>query len=225
MRRAPSSALLACIVLVIAGGAIAGGALQTIDATLHGATVQAPPSPSEGWERPATAVGGSLPRSDPAPMRGNLLFDPEHLQAARHALETMPDLSGQRLTVFHSIHFHDDGRISLDLVDPWQPGCVNTYRYANGEWHKGERVDPHRFAPTITLRRSSTALANIDFDAVPRVAQALQQQRAAWMRTPSDVDHVQVVVKKGGRLQWLPDEVTGDRGSARLSFDSNGNLQ
>jgi hypothetical protein len=31
-----------------------------------------------------------------------------------------------------------------------------------------------------------------------------------------------VIVRKGGKLAWLPDEVAGDRQSARLQFDAQG---
>lgn len=229
MKRAPSTTqVFALLVLALAGVASAAGLLQSIDTTLRStaSTDHAPAPQGNGWEHPAAstmigadALHGTAHRPD------NLLFDRDHLLAARQALEALPGLAGYRLTVFRSIDFHADGRITLDLVDPLQAGRVDSYHYAGGQWRKGAPVNPQQFAPTISLRRSSTALANIDFDAVPRVAQALQQQRTAWMRTPSDVDHVQVVVHKGGRLQWLPDEVTGDRGSARLSFDGNGNLQ
>ena len=49
-----------------------------------------------------------------------------------------------------------------------------------------------------------------------------QAQRNALMATPGDVGHVYVIVRKGGKLAWLPDEVAGDRQSARLSFDAQG---
>ncbi|MEG0184980.1 MAG: hypothetical protein RR704_16205 [Stenotrophomonas sp.] len=234
MKRPVSTPLVfAGVVLALAGVATAGGALQTVNATLRGAvsTVPADATPQHPWEQPLRTVAITTPRAAAEPMhlpgraRPNLLFDAERLQAARQALEAMPGLAGERLVVFHSIHFHDDGRIDIDLVDPRQPGHVDGYHYQRGQWRKGEAVNPQQFAPTITLRRSSTALANIDFDAVPRVAQALQEQRNALMRTPAEVGHVYVVVRKGGRLVWLPDEVAGDRQTVRLYYDARGNLQ
>ena len=137
----------------------------------------------------------------------------------------MPALSGHRLTVFHSIHFYDDGRINLDLVDPQQPTHVGSYHFERGQWRKGNPVNPQQFAPTISLQRSSTSLASIDFEAVPRVAQALQEQRNALQNPASEVGHVYVIVRKGGKLVWLPDEVAGDRESVRLQFDAQGNAR
>jgi hypothetical protein len=57
------------------------------------------------------------------------------------------------------------------------------------------------------------------------VAQALQAQRNALMGTPHEVGHVYVIVRKGGKLVWLPDEVAGDRESVRLQFDAQGTLR
>jgi len=34
-----------------------------------------------------------------------------------------------------------------------------------------------------------------------------------------------VVIRKGGKLVWLPDEVAGDRQTVRLRYDARGNLQ
>ncbi len=51
----------------------------------------------------------------------------------------MPALAGHRLTVFHSIHFYDDGRINLDLVDPQQPGHVDSYHFERGQWRRAIR--------------------------------------------------------------------------------------
>ncbi|AEM50447.1 hypothetical protein [Stenotrophomonas maltophilia] len=234
MKQPPSTRLVFSVVLLVLGGvAIAGGALQTLGETL-GHSVQAdrlPPfvSSQPPREQPASLAPGVTvaagPQPAPIPARSNRLFDADHLLAARQALEELPALAGHRLTVFHSIHFYDDGRINLDLVDPQHPSRVDSYHFERGQWRRGDPVDPQRFAPTITLRRSSTALANIDFEAVPRVAQALQAQRNALMGTPGEVGHVYVIVRKGGTLVWLPDEVAGDRQSARLSFDAQGALR
>ncbi len=230
MKRPPSTPVVfSAVLLVLAGAAVAGGALQTIGETL-GHSVQAdrataPITMPPSRERPASLAPIPEPRSMPVPERSNRLFDADYLLAARQALEQMPALSGHRLTVFHSIHFYDDGRINLDLVDPQQPTHVDSYHFERGQWRKGNPVNPQQFAPTISLQRSSTSLASIDFEAVPRVAQALQEQRNALQNPASEVGHVYVIVRKGGKLVWLPDEMAGDRESVRLQFDAQGNAR
>lgn len=227
MKRPPSTRrVFSLVLLVLAGVAVAGGALGTIAETLgHPLQPDRPPRPSES--QPPREQADSLATApglqpDPMPHRSNRLFDSEYLLGARQALEQLPALSGHRLTVFHSIHFYDDGRINLDLVDPQQPDHVDSYHFERGQWRKGNPVNPQQFAPTISLHRSSTPLANIDFDAVPRVAKALQEQRNALQNPASEVGHVYVIVRKAGKLAWLPDEVAGDRESARLQFDAQG---
>ncbi len=111
--------------------AVAGGALQTLGETL-GHSVQAdsasaPIAMPPARERPASLAPMTEPRLPPVPERNNRLFDADYLLAARQALEQMPALAGHRLTIFHSIHFYDDGRINLDLVDPQQPSRVDSY--------------------------------------------------------------------------------------------------
>ena len=231
MKRPPSTrGVFTLVLLVLAGAALSGGALRTISETL-GHSVEPdrqPPFVSQqaSREQPVSHPVGSTTEAEPQPAeipeRRNHLFDAAYLLAARQALEQLPALAGHRLTVFHSIHFYDDGRINLDLVDPQQPAHVDSYHFEHGQWRKGDPVNPQRFGPSITLHRSSTALANVDFEAVSRVAQALQAQRNALMDTPGEVGHVYVIVRKGGTLVWLPDEVAGDRQSVRLSFDAQG---
>ncbi len=230
MKQPPSTRLLfSLVLLVLAGVAVAGGAMQTIGETL-GHSVQrdrlpAPIGTQPSREKPASLAPIPDPRPAPIPERNNHLFDADYLQAARQALEQQPGLAGRRLTVFHSIHFYDDGRINLDLVDPQQPTHVDSYHFERGQWRKGNPVNPQQFAPTISLQRSSTPLANVDFDAVPRVAKALQEQRNALQNPASEVGHVYVIVRKAGKLVWLPDEVAGDRESVRLQFDAQGNAR
>lgn len=230
MKQPPSTRLLfSLVLLVLAGVAVAGGAMQTIGETLgHSAQRDRLPAPigtQPSREKPASLAPIPDPRPAPIPERNNHLFDADYLQAARQALEQLPGLAGQRLTVFHSIHFYDDGRINLDLVDPQQPTHVDSYHFERGQWRKGNPVNPQQFAPTISLQRSSTPLASIDFDAVPRVARALQEQRNALQNPASEVGHVYVIVRKAGKLVWLPDEVAGDRESVRLQFDAQGTLR
>ena len=151
MKRPVSTPLVfAGVVLALAGVATAGGALQTVDATLRGAisTTPADTTQQHPWEQPLRTAAIATPRAAFEPMRvpgrarPNLLLDSERLQAARQALEAMPGLAGERLVVFHSIHFHDDGRIDIDLVDPQQPGHVDGYHYQRGQWRKGDAVNP-----------------------------------------------------------------------------------
>ena len=230
MKQPPSTrAVFLVLLLVLAGVAVAGGALQTISETLgHPVQSDRVPAPATAPpQREKTASLAPVPEPHPIaiPERNNRLFDADYLLAARQALEQLPALAGQRLTVFHSIHFYDDGRINLDLVDPQQPAHVDSYYFERGQWRKGNPVNPQQFAPTISLQRSSTPLASIDFEAVPRVAQALQEQRNALQNPASEVGHVYVIVRKGGKLVWLPDEVAGDRDSVRLQFDAQGALR
>jgi len=230
MKQPPSTRLVfSLVLLVLAGAAVAGGGLQTISETL-GYSVQSDRLPAAAIaqplrEKPAALAPFPEPQQIAIPERSNRLFDADYLQAARQALEQLPALAGQRLTVFHSIHFYDDGRINLDLVDPQQPIHVDSYHFERGKWRKGNPVNPQQFAPTISLQRSSVPLANIDFDAVPRVAQALQEKRNALQNPASEVGHVYVVVRKAGKLVWMPDEIAGDRESVRLQFDAQGALR
>lgn len=227
MKQPPSTRrVFSLVLLVLAGAAVAGGALGTIGETLRPSVPPPRAADPRASQPPRERATSLAPAPGPQPTlvsdRSNRLFDAQYLQGARQALEQLPALSGHRLTVFHSIHFHDDGRINLDLVDPQQPDHVDSYHFERGQWRKGNPVNPQQFAPTISLQRSSTPLANIDFDAVPRVARALQEQRNALQHPASEVSHVYVIVRKAGKLVWLPDEVAGDRESARLQFDAQG---
>ncbi len=81
--------VFSAVLLVLAGAAVAGGALQTIGETL-GHSVQAdrataPITMPPSRERPASLAPIPEPRSMPVPERSNRLFDADHLlAAARH---------------------------------------------------------------------------------------------------------------------------------------------
>lgn len=220
-----------CVALVISGVALAGGAWPTVMQTLQaGPTLALDPRLSrrpQQLQMPSTAPAPETPaaiRNEPIPApRDNLLFNRERLLAAKVALETLPGLAGYPLRVFDSINFYDDGRINLELVDPHNPAYVDAYHFSKGSWIKGKPVNPRQMGQLITLSSNSAALRDIDFEAVARVAAALKEQREALMREPEIVEHVYLVISKGNRLRWLPEDVSGDREAARIDFDAQGN--
>lgn len=236
MKTPSTPQLFAIVLLVLAGLAIGGGAWRTVVQTLEAGpriasateaparpqqlqtSIAQPPRPSDDG-----ATETQPPSALPPEPRGNLLFDRERLLAAKAALQALPDFEARELHVFHSIHFYNDGRINTQLVDPGQPTYVDEYHFKDGAWQKGEPVNPQRMSPLITLQSNSAPLGKIDFEAVLRVATALQEQHDALMREPKEVDHVYLLIAKGGRLRWLPDDVAGDRETVSIRFDAHGN--
>ena len=125
MKQPPSTRLVFSVVLlVLAGVAVAGGALQTLGETL-GHSVQAnsasaPIAMPPARERPASLAPMTEPRLPPVPERNNRLFDADYLLAARQALEQMPALAGHRLVnlrfAIADIRREADGRTYHALV-------------------------------------------------------------------------------------------------------------
>ncbi|MDV0439545.1 hypothetical protein [Xanthomonas sacchari] len=223
--------VFAGVVLLLGGVAFAGGAWDTIRATLQagsrlqaagpGATLQSPSTPqSLAAPTPAARAADTEPAPTPAP-RGNLLFDPQRLRAARQALADLPDLQGHDLRVFHAVHFYDD-RIGLELLDPAQPDHVDEYSFHDATWHKDAPVNPRMFGPFLKPATDTAALQDIDFEGAYRVATALQEQGQALQAEPKKVDHVYVLVGRRGRLRWMPDGVEGDRVTVGIDFDAQG---
>jgi len=240
MKTPSTPQLFTIVLLVLTGLAFAGGAWQTIVQTLEAGPRMATATDAPARPRPLQTpiaqhprpsddeAAATQPPSAPTPAlppepRGNLLFDRERLLAAKAALQALPGLEAGDLRVFHSIHFYDDGRINIQLVDPGQPTYVDEYHFKDDAWQKGEPVNPQRMSPLITVQANSAPLDRINFEAVQRVAVALQEQRDALMREPKQVDHVYLIVSKGGRLRWLPDDVAGDRETVSIGFDAQGN--
>ncbi|AWH20774.1 MULTISPECIES: hypothetical protein [Stenotrophomonas] len=229
MNRPPSTpGIFALVVLALVAGAAACGGLQTLRETVAGYALMHAPATPQRYDaaalEPLSALAAPAAEPEPIAPPSNLVRDSARLQAARDALQAMPGLSGKPLTVFRSINVYGDGRINLELVDPDVPSHVDSYHFQHGYWRKGDPVNPQRMAPTYTLRNSSAPLQDIDFTAVARVAQALQEQRNVLMRQPGEVDYVYLIIRKGARLSWRPDEVDGDRETVRLHFDAGGNL-
>ncbi|MDY4338657.1 hypothetical protein SLW56_02535 [Xanthomonas sp. LF07-6] len=225
MKTPPTPVVFAGVVLLLGGLAFAGGAWDTVRATLQaagpGAALQAPSKPqSLAVPTPTARAADTAPAPTPAP-RGNLLFDPQRLRAARQALADLPALQGHDLRVFHAVHFYDD-RIGLELLDPAQPDHVDEYSFHDEAWHKDAPVNPRMFGPFLKPATDTAALQDIDFEGAYRVATALQEQGEALQAEPKKVDHVYVLVGRRGRLRWMPDGVEGDRVSVGIEFDAQG---
>ncbi|KAB7779962.1 hypothetical protein [Xanthomonas sp. LMG 12460] len=227
MKTPPTPVVFAGVVLLLGGLAFAGGAWDTIRATLQAgprlsaADLQSPSKPqSLAAPTPTAHAADTEPAPTPA-SRGNLLFDPQRLRAARQALADLPDLQGHDLRVFHAVHFYDN-RIGLELLDPAQPDHVDEYSFHDEAWHKDAPVNPRMFGPFLKPATDTAALQDIDFEGAYRVATALQEQGQALQAEPKKVDHVYVLVGRRGRLRWMPDGVEGDRVSVDIEFDAQG---
>lgn len=230
MKTPPTPVVFAGVVLLLGGIAFAGGAWDTIRATLQAgsrlqatdpaAALRAPSKPQSLAASPAAPAADTEPEPTPAP-RGNLLFYPERLRAARQALADLPALQGHALRVFHAVHFYDN-RIGLELLDPAQPDHVDEYSFHDEVWHKDAPVNPRMFGPFLKPATDTAALQDIDFEGAYRVATALKEQGEALQATPDKVDHVYVLVGRRGRLRWMPDGVQGDRVTVGIDFDAQG---
>lgn len=232
MKTPPTPPVFAGVVLLLSGLAFAGGAWDTIRATLQAgsrlqaaapaAAMQAPSTPQSlaAVPPPTAPAADTEPEPTPAP-RGNLLFDPQRLRAARQALAGLPALQGHELRVFHAVHFYDN-RIGLELLDPAQPDHVDEYSFHDETWHKDAPVNPRMFGPFLKPANDTAALQDIDFEGAYRVATALQEQGQALQAEPKKVDHVYVLVGRRGRLRWMPDGVEGDRITVGIAFDAQG---
>ncbi|MBO9827694.1 hypothetical protein J7373_05455 [Xanthomonas sp. A2111] len=233
MKTPPTPLVFAGVVLLLGGLAFAGGAWDTIRATLQAgsplqatgpAALQSPSKPqSLAAPTPTAPAADTEPAPTPAP-RGNLLFDAQRLRAARQALADLPDLQGHNLRVFHAVHFYDN-RIGLELLDPAQPDHVDEYSFDDEGWHKDAPVNPGMFGPFLKPATDTAALQDIDFEGAYRVATALQEQGEALQATPKKVDHVYVLIGRRGRLRWMPDGVQGDRFTVGIKFDAQGRPQ
>ncbi len=226
MKRVPATGWpFALILLLLLCVAKLGGAWATIEQTLRADTLRAEAEATRAQAAQIEAqqrARASEPKAPPAPAP-NRLFDEAWLVDAREQLLALPQFEGQPLKVFDDIHFYDDGRINLEVVDPLQPGNVDEYGFDEGVWTRGKPVNPNRMAPLITLERNSAPLADVDFAVVARIASALREHRARLQVEPEEVSHVYVVVRRG-KLRWLPEDVHGDRESVELRYDAGGNV-
>lgn len=243
MKTPPTLLPFACVVLALAGIALGNGAWRSVRETLDapGGQSVAVEAASESRATPtqplaiaradATPAAPAPQEQEPAPVQdadphaGNLLFDRERLLAAKQALLAMPELEGRDMRVFDSIHAYDDGRINLKLLDPRQPGNMDEYNFKDGAWRKGAAVNPRLLPAMINPASDNAPLQRIDFEGFYRVATALQEQREGLSAEPGQVEHIYLLIRRGGRLRWLPDDVDGDRKSVRVVFDAQGNAR
>lgn len=93
-----------------------------------------------------------------------LMQDGPALAEAQRALNALPEFAGRAPQIHGAALFHDRD-IEVALVDPTQPKAMYIYRYEQGRWQRGERMD--HLCPDLKARGLSASdlpLAQLRFE-------------------------------------------------------------
>lgn len=165
-----------------------------------------------------------------------LMQDPAALAAAQRALAALPEFAGHAPQIHDVALFHDRD-IELALVDPTRPKAMYIYKYEQGRWQRGERMD--HICPEMKARgmpASDLPLAQLRFETAAVV-------HANWYRSARGVpgalpnpEHDRLVGiwfhtgRPGARNPWPPSwstmPVPGKDGvSYEIEFKLDGSVE
>ena len=150
----------------------------------------------------------------------NFLMDSDALAKAEQELKALPKFRGKTISVYQSVHFYDDGRISIKVQNPANPDNVDQYDYRNAQWNTPK---PVKIYLHDKLSENLVALDRVSFRIIAKIIR-IYNEKAKTVVGAKPADHSYAYISKG-RIKWYPSTITGDRESYQIRFNENGTLQ
>ncbi|GEM_PF-619173 len=155
-------------------------------------------------------------RSDETPF----LADSSALIAAEKALRERPELRGHEIFIYRSVHFYDDGRISLKIQHPEQKNYVDSYDYRDGKWS-----DP---LPVVLSKRDNVAKDIVSLNRLPfkNANQVFLHLKEKLQQIDSrSGDYTVYAITSGNEIRWYPRTISNDRSKYSIEFNANGTIR
>ena len=150
----------------------------------------------------------------------NFLIDSDALAKAEQELKALPEFRGKTIHVYQSVHFYDDGRISIKVQNPASPDYVDQYDYRNAQWNTPK---PVKIYLHDKLSENLVTLNRVSFTIIAKIIRTYNE-KAKTVVGAKPADHSYAYISKG-RIKWYPSTITGDRESYQIRFNENGTLQ
>ncbi|MFD2969460.1 hypothetical protein [Sphingobacterium bambusae] len=155
-------------------------------------------------------------RADETPF----LADSSALIAAERSLRDRPELRGQDIFIYRSVHFYDDGRISLKVQHPQQKNYVDSYDYRDGKWS-----DP---SPVVLSKRDIVAKDIVSLNSLPfKTANQVflhLKEKLQQIGSRSE-DYTVYAITSGNEIRWYPRTISNERSKYSIEFNADGTIR
>ncbi len=176
-------------------------------------TAEIEPAPRSSQEAVAVELEE---RADETPF----LADSSALIAAEKALRERPELRGHEIFIYRSVHFYDDGRISMKIQHPEQKNYVDSYDYRDGKWS-----DP---LPVVLSKRDIVAKDIVSLNSLPfkNANQVFLHLKEKLQQIGSrSEDYTVYAITSGNEIKWYPRTIANDRSKYSIEFNTNGTIR
>jgi len=139
------------------------------------------------------------------------------LATAEEKLRQLPQFQGKEIFLYESVHFYEDGSISLALQHSANPKYVDAYKYVDGEWS----------APKALLARNVERrifpLSKINFADAHKVI-STYNEKAAQIEGAKSIATAYISIWDSG-MRWFPGTINGTHTRYDIQFNTDGTLK
>ncbi|SEW51473.1 hypothetical protein [Chitinophaga arvensicola] len=151
--------------------------------------------------------------------RSGFLGNEVQLEAAEHALRTIPALSGKDIYLYGFVHFYDQGRIVINVQHPGNPEYIDAYEYNDGAW-SGPK--PVQLSVHDNIKIALVKLDDLHFK---QVASVYRNYRDKSDRIEGAVPPTYLyAMLRDNKVSWYPRTISGSRERYFISFHPDGSL-
>ena len=152
--------------------------------------------------------------------RKDFLTNTTALKKAEASLRNLPQYRGKEIFIYRSVHFYDDGSISIMLRHPENPDDVDSYAYRNGVWSKPK---PEQLSVNDDIDSRSVSLDEVDFATIASITRLYNKKAAEIEGARPTTSAYMVVWDKV--MRWYPGTINGSRQRYSIDFNNDGTLK
>ncbi|MGN8069557.1 hypothetical protein [Mucilaginibacter sp. 22184] len=188
---------------------------QAIDSTTSRAIMQM----QDQLTTALSKVNATSHRSRPVKSK-DFLTNTTALKKAEASLRNLPQYRGKEIFIYRSVHFYDDGSISIMLRHPENPDDVDSYEYRNGAWSKPK---PEQVSVNADIDSRSVSLDEVDFTTIANITRLYNEKAAEIEGARPTTSAYMVVWDKV--MRWYPGTINGSRQRYSIEFNNDGTLK
>lgn len=152
--------------------------------------------------------------------RKDFLINTRALKKAEASLRNLPQYRGKEIFIYQSVHFYDNGSISIMLRHPENPDYIDSYEYQNGIWSAPK---PEQLSVNADIDNRSVSLDEVDFTSIANITR-LYNQKAAQIEGAKPTTSAYMVVWDKV-VRWYPTTINGTRERYSIQFNTDGTLK
>lgn len=150
----------------------------------------------------------------------DFLTNESKLNEAETALKKLPQYAGKEIFIYSSIHFYNDGSISVMLQHPQNTKYVDSYEYKQGKWSE---PTPKLLSVRDNIQSRMISLNSIRFSNVSAITNTYNE-KAMQIEGAKPTTSVYISIWDN-RMRWFPSSINGSRERYAIEFSPDGTLK